>query len=321
MMKAQFFIISSVIMVYVIMMTFQYLTGFSDIRVTRMAELQEISYMPGIKEAFLQTFNSSNYSSNGDYNRIASDINSTSNFFKNELLMSGIDFDSRFLLFSNGFEAGDTIGWTGSMVDSGCDMVVSQNGYSGEYGLSAHVNGGAKRAWVYKKVGSLDTMHVRMYVRFNDVPNVDNYHVYSLLFDQSGNGIAWLYVDNWGGSNAFGVWDVVNDVDYRWYTPLKKDYWYEVELKIVRGDSNGEVHLSVDGVEEISQTGIDTNSGYVYDKVYVGNHYSSEESTNYIDCVAVSGDVIGGECYPDQNNYFVFGIKTRELQTSTGFSA
>jgi hypothetical protein len=318
-MKAQFFIISSVIMVYVIITTFQYLSGFSDIRMTSVGDLQDIYYIDSIKSAFIQTFDDS-IAISGDYNRLVKELNYTENFFSQELLKNGIQFRSNFFLFSNGFENGDISDWTGNLTDSGCDLAMSQNPYNGQYALKAYVNGGSKDALVFRGVDSLETMYVRMYVMFDKLPNTDNYHVYSMLSDQNGNDIAWLYVDNWGGNRAFGVWDVVNDADYRWYTSVREDQWYDVEMKIVRGDSNGEIHLLVDGVERVNQTGIDTNSGYVYDTVYAGNHHSSEESTNYIDCFAVSGDYIGNECYPDGNDSINFNLDTNELHTSTYFS-
>jgi hypothetical protein len=307
-------------MIYVIVLTFQYLTGFSDIRLSSVEEHQELSYIKNIKDSFIQTFNASNYSNNGDLNKISKDIDFTKNFFKQELLKKGIIFDSKFILFSNGFETGLSY-WTGSAVDSGCALgVTTARKYNGNYGLRAYAdNNLGRRAWVYKEIAPLDTLYVRMYVQFDNIPHTDNYHVYSLIIDDNGNEVAYLYVDNSGGDNAFGVWDVANGLDYRWYTTLEPDRWYSVELKLVRGGSNGEIHLWIDGVERINQTNIDTNKDYGYDKIYVGNHYSSEASTNYIDCVAISNEYIGEECYPDEQPYFVFNLKTKELETKTEF--
>lgn len=90
-MKAQFFIISSVIMIYIIVLIFQYLTGFSDIRMTQVGEQQELSNIQFIKDSLFQTINVSNYSSGSDCYRIEADLNATEKFLKEEMIKRGIN--------------------------------------------------------------------------------------------------------------------------------------------------------------------------------------------------------------------------------------
>jgi len=90
-MKAQFFIISSVIMIYVIILTFQYLTGFSDIRLTQVEEQHELSYIQSIKDSLIQTINASNYSSDSDCYKIEADLNATEKSLKEEMIKKGIN--------------------------------------------------------------------------------------------------------------------------------------------------------------------------------------------------------------------------------------
>jgi hypothetical protein len=87
-MKAQFFIISSVIMVYVIIATFQYLSSFGDINLSKIGEMQELSYVSQVKDALNQVITTSNASSGCD--RLDGDLNSTENFLKKELITKGI---------------------------------------------------------------------------------------------------------------------------------------------------------------------------------------------------------------------------------------
>jgi hypothetical protein len=87
-MKGQFFIISSVIIVYVIIATFQYLSSFGDINLSRVSEMQEVSYISQVNDALSQVIVISNAS--GGCERIDADLNFTENFLKRELATNGI---------------------------------------------------------------------------------------------------------------------------------------------------------------------------------------------------------------------------------------
>jgi len=78
-------------MIYVIILTFQYLTGFSDIRLTQVEEQQELSYIQNIKDNLVQTVNVSNYSSDSNCYKIEADLNATEKFLKEEMIKKGIN--------------------------------------------------------------------------------------------------------------------------------------------------------------------------------------------------------------------------------------
>ena len=87
-MKGQFFIISSVIIVYVIIATFQYLSSFGDINLSRISEMHDMSYISQVRDALSQVIVISNASSGCE--RIDGDLNFTENFLKRELATNGI---------------------------------------------------------------------------------------------------------------------------------------------------------------------------------------------------------------------------------------
>ena len=172
---------------YVIILTFQYLTGFSDIRITKAEEQQELSYIQSIKDSFIQTLSTSNYSSNGDLNKIVKDVNFTKNLFIQELSKKGIDFDSKFIIFSNGFETGDTSGWTGTF---NTPDIANDVNYNSSYSL--HSTG---IEYVYQKLSGLKEVYARVYINFNTLPSNSNGH-YFIGFYENGNNILGLGLFN-----------------------------------------------------------------------------------------------------------------------------
>jgi hypothetical protein len=89
MMKGQFFIISSVIMVYIIILTFQYLSSFNDIGASKNSDTQGLSYIPYIKDTLNRTVYTSLISN--DCSRLSADLNYTRNFLKSEMMKRGVN--------------------------------------------------------------------------------------------------------------------------------------------------------------------------------------------------------------------------------------
>ncbi|NIO44379.1 MAG: hypothetical protein GTN36_02385, partial [Candidatus Aenigmarchaeota archaeon] len=168
-MKAQFFIISSVIIIYIVILSFQYLTGFSDIRITQIEEQQELSFIPSIKNSLIQTFHASNNSSDGDFKKIVKDIEFTENFFKQQMLKRGIDFDTTLIIFSNSFETNDFSKWSGQF---GNPEIVNTN-YYGNYSLYSD-----DVEYVYKSLSGLNEVYARVYVNFSELPSSPNTHYF-----------------------------------------------------------------------------------------------------------------------------------------------
>ena len=229
-MKAQFFIISSVIMIYVIVLTFQYLTGFSDIRLSGVEEHQELSYIKSIKDSLIQTFNVSNYSSIGDLNKVAKDIDFAKNFFKQEMLKKGVDFDSKFIFFSNGFESDDLIDWTSVY---GTPQLVNHTAYDGVKSL--YSNG---IEYVTKNLSGVSEVFVRTYVNFNTLPSNPNKYYFMDLYENS-NQILGLGLENENEAHKLIVYS--NSFSGPWVSPaisIGNGEWHYFELYWLENGTN-----------------------------------------------------------------------------------
>ena len=88
-MKAQFFVIATVIMIYTLMSLVQYVYDFSNINLIQLKTTSEIYYIQYIKDALNKTVISSNTSQ--DCNKLESDINSTKSMLKSEMISRGIN--------------------------------------------------------------------------------------------------------------------------------------------------------------------------------------------------------------------------------------
>jgi hypothetical protein len=297
-------------MIYVIVLTFQYLTGFSDIRLSGIEEHQELSYIKNIKDSFIQTFNTSNYSNNGDLNKIIKDINFTKNFFSQELMKKGINFDSKFIFFSNGFETGDTNLWTDKV---GSPQVVSNVGLNGAYSLYS-----SGIQYVYEKLPGISEVYARVYVNFTLLPTNGNTHYFIGFYD---HGTQILNLGLYNNNNdirlrlsSFSQFDSsisINNSEWHYFDV----YWYENGTNsIVKAWYDGNLQIP----SEIVSSG---GSGKSVDEYRVGAIAASGGTPSIsIDCVAIGSDYIGDKCYPDKQNYFVFNLKNNEMETKTEFA-
>jgi hypothetical protein len=297
-------------MVYVIILTFQYLTGFSDIRFADAGELQDVSYISRIKEAFIQNFNASNSSSNGDFNKVAKDMNFTKNFFRQELLRNGINFDSKFLMFSNGFETGDFSKWT-SVYGSPEIADVEYDGSRGMYCNNIE--------YVNKTLPGLNEAYVRAYVNFRTLPlNARNYFIG--LYEGS-NRILILALNESNGNFKLRV--NANPTGQDFYSPnidVHGNEWHYFELYWYENSTNSKIKVWYDGVLRMENTTDSQGQGKSIDGYMFGG-VSGDNPDMYIDCAAVSPDYIGNACYPEEQYYFVFNLITNKLRTVTGFRA
>jgi len=316
-MKAQFFIISSVIMIYVIVLTFQYLTGFSDIRLSGVEEHQELSYIKNIKDSLTQTFNVSNYSSNGDLNKVAKDIDFAKNFFKQELLKKGIGFDSKFIIFSNGFETGDLSKWDG-IGCTGVDFCPNAVNYAYDGSFSLYCD---NVEYVYKKLSGMNEVYARVYVNFKTLP-LNPYSHYFIDFYDDGNQILGLGL--WNDAGAYKLRAYSNSINKNWSSVINihENEWHFFELYWYENDTNSKIKAWYDGDLKIGQTDNSGGKGksideYRFGGVDVGGGGIPDL---HVDCAAISNDFIGEECYPDEEPYFVFNLKTKEMETKTKFS-
>jgi len=319
-MKAQFFIISSVIIIYVIVLTFQYMTGFSDIRLSGVEEHQELSYISNVKNSFIQTLSTSNISNNGDMNKIVKDIDFTKNFFKQELLKKGIDFDSKFILFSNGFETGDFSQWTG--VGYGTPQIVNDTVKDGSYSLYSNgIN------YVYEKLPVVNGVYTRVYVNFKKLPSNDERPCFIGFYNDTSELLVFCL---WNDQGNYRLRVYFDDPVWNWVnsSPISigEGEWHYFEMYWYENGTNSTIKAWYDGNIEINQT-IDSKGcgksisnygfGAVSKKGGIGG--PGEPPDLYIDCAAISSDYVGDKCYPDEQNYFDFIMKTNGLYTETEF--
>jgi hypothetical protein len=313
-MKAQFFIISSVIIIYIITLSFQYLTGFSDIKISGVEEQQDFSYIEKIKNSFFQAFNISNYTNNGDLSMIVEDMNFNKNFSNQELLKRGISFDSKFIFFSNGFETGDMSEWTSFF---GTPSIDSGTKYDGNYSLYSYGLEG-----VSKKLDGVGEVYARVYVNFSTLP-LNPYIHYFIGFYDHGNQILGLGVWNDGGTYKLRAYSLIG-AGSNWVSPIyiSQDDWHYFELYWYENGTNSRVKGWYDGNLKIDQITDSQGKGKAVDEYKFGGVDIGGGSTDpdlFIDCAAIGADYIGGDCYPDVELYFVFSLKTKEMYTKTGF--
>lgn len=314
MMKAQFFIISSAIIIYVIALSFQYITSFSDIRVSKIEEQQELSYIQKIKDNFIQTYNASNYSSNGNLKTIIKDIDFTKNFFQQELLKKGIGFDSKFIIFSNGFEAGDLSDWSSIY---GTPQIVNDTEYDGSYSL--YSNG---IEYVTKNLSGVSEVYARVYVNFKTFPT-NSYRHYFIGFYDHGTQILGLGVWNDAGVYKLRAYSLIGTNNY-WTSNINigQGEWHYFELYWYENGTNSNVKAWYDGNLKIdNETFNSQGNGKAVDEYRIGGVDAGGGGNPdlYTDCVAIGSDYIGEKCYPDYQPYFVFNLKTNEMSSETDF--
>lgn len=87
-MKGQFFVISTVIMIYALMTMIQYVYDFSDINLVQLKKMTELGSIQYIKDVLDQTTLSSN--SSLDCNKVDIDLKSTEDFLEREMMSRGI---------------------------------------------------------------------------------------------------------------------------------------------------------------------------------------------------------------------------------------
>ncbi len=301
-------------MIYVIVLTFQYLAGFSDIRLSSIEEHQELSYINNVKDGFIQTLNTSNISNNGDMNKMVKDIDFTKNFFKQELLKKGIDFDSKFIFFSNGFESDDLSDWTSVY---GTPQLVNYTAYDGVNSLYSN-----SVEYVTKNLSGVSEVYVRAYVNFGTMPLDPNIYYFINLYE---NGIQFLGLGLWNNNGVYKVLAYSNVYNYAWVSSgisINNNEWHYFELYWLENSTNSTIEAWYDGQLEINNHTIDSSghgkliNQYNFGGVNIGGGGTPDL---YVDCIAVSSDYVGAKCYPDSQNYFDFSMKTNEMETTTEF--
>jgi len=336
-MKAQFFIISSVIIIYVIVLIFQYLTGFNDIRTTIIEEEQSVSYIYKIKDSFNQVFIISNHTNDQDLNRIARDFSFTDNFFKQELSKKGIKFDSNFMIFSENFEGGDISRWDHTSIINGATISVLPNSPFGDnyVNFTTFGLGSGYQADALGIDRSLSEVYAAGYFQVvKGLPLSDDGDRFLFIYFGSSNpesAIALAGVihtsdgfDHWAfgvlnGSCSGSSWNSFINTS----TSVLPNRWYFVELYWKKDNINGTARMWVDNqlVGEIKNQNT-SDCGDVYNLRMGINNASNIQQKLEVqgDCMSFGSKMIEEKCYSPKEKYFVFSLKSSQLSTETEFS-
>ena len=85
-MKGQFFVVATVIMIIALMSLVRYFYSFSDIGLSKIKEINELEYIPFIKDSLSGTLSTFN----GDCSKLRTDLNNTKILMENEMIRRGI---------------------------------------------------------------------------------------------------------------------------------------------------------------------------------------------------------------------------------------
>jgi len=336
-MKAQFFIISSVIIIYIIVLIFQYLTGFSDIRTTIVEEEQSVSYIYKIKDSFNQVFIISNHINNQDLNKIARDFSFTDSFFKQELSKKGIKFNSNFMIFSENFESGNINRWDHTSIINGAAISILPNSPFGD-NYANFTTFGLGSGYQADALGinrSLSEVYAAGYFQVvNGLPLSDDGDRFLFIYFGSSNpesAIALAGVihtsdgfDHWAfgvlnGSCSGSSWNNFINTS----TSVLPNRWYFIELYWKKDNMNGTARMLVDNqlVGEIKNQNT-SDCGDVYNLRMGINNASNIQLPLEVhgDCMSFGSKMIEEKCYPPKEKYFVFSLKSSQLSTETEFS-
>jgi hypothetical protein len=197
-------------------------------------------------------------------------------------------------IFSDGLEDGDFRQYSGT---DGTPTVEAAPVHHGSW--SAECNPGAwSNEDFYKSIGNQGaTIYCRWYQRFeNEVPSSGNYFRTLKVRNQGSTGdICYVEFINDGGTKKVRVVSTTPAATYAANFTLTVNQWYCFELKIVIDAANGEYHLWIDGIEYISQTGLNTGASnpdyYFFGHAIFGNI----AVTSNTDCIVIDTSYIGVE--------------------------
>lgn len=200
-------------------------------------------------------------------------------------------------IFSDGFESGDFSAWTGTNIGAASSLnTTDTQKHCGTYSLAGY-NAGSEIAEVYKSISASETVYMRGYFRFTDLPTPGNLIA---LIGMTGTGDRQLAVSlyNLGGTMNFQVVAFAAYTDYGTIGSLETGVWYCIEAKFY-ANANGSVQVWLDGTEKFCASGDDFSGRGNINAVRVGNGVdgkdSTIESTIHFDCVVVSDSYIGPE--------------------------
>ena len=188
--------------------------------------------------------------------------------------------------FSDGFESGDFSAWDST---TGSPSVQSSVVNSGSYAMSAT---GTSNVYAQKTFTDQTIVYIRFYARWTALDDTaDGTRPLRVLGNDGSSGLFVVRVQTSGISfyNVYGT----NIGWHKYSTTMNTNQWHCIEVKI-KGGSDGEYRLWLDGTEVITLTGQDNSGMPDVDAIQVGlTKYSVTSTTVYIDDVVVADTYIG----------------------------
>lgn len=193
--------------------------------------------------------------------------------------------------------AGDFSAWTSVNVGDGQSLTVSTDTYHHGVNCAKGVtNAGYQTCFAQKGLGSgYTTLYLRVYLKIGTLPPSGGDVRFAFISDTAYNYAVQMRINNTSGTYYARVRNYVASATYTGDAiTISADTWHSFELKAVRHESEGEVKMYYDGVEVLSQSGVNTQTENSYGIVGISLS-DTYACTNYFDCVVVSDAYIGPE--------------------------
>ena len=165
------------------------------------------------------------------------------------------------LVFSDGFESGNTSAWSKVSAAPGDSVKVTPTAaHAGSYGLAVQKSVGAGDVSVGKTLSAgLTTADLSFALRMDQPSGQGQFQIAELLFGSGGQYfLGGLYIEN----SATGAHLEYYDGAYKWHScTATPSYgaWHTYDLRlVVAGDATGSFSLTLDGATVCSASGIAT---------------------------------------------------------------
>lgn len=206
---------------------------------------------------------------------------------------SQYDLDCTVSRFVDDFETGSLSRW----VTSGSPAISSTEKNTGIYSVLSTASANYFRKYF---ATSQDRCYCRCYFRYDADFSAGN-EMWVMATVQTGyNGVGIVAIRSNAGTMEIRVENFPASTWYSASYPFVKNQWYYVELYTVVSATVGELHVWVNGVEKLTQTGLNTGTTNILGAIF-GNYYSTWSGNYYTDDCII--DSIYSGAIPSSDEY------------------
>lgn len=164
--------------------------------------------------------------------------------------------------------------------------------YNGVYGAKCSTDGitnYGQAIFMLNDAGPLDSVYLSGYMRFSTLPTSGKRLPIVNIRDVDDNDVMRLEIYNSSGTQYWRVYNYENSTSYYSTSSPVVDTWYLVELEATRGASGG-FDLYINYNLEVTQSGIDTDTGTGYDNFWWGiiNYNEIAQVDVWVDDICLS---------------------------------